>query len=321
MSGRAGRRGLDDTGVVIIACSDEAPDQSTISRIVLGTPTKLQSQFRLTYNMILNLLRVEALKVEDMIKRSFSENVSQKLLPEQEKQLGESTKTLKAFKGLNCNICNADIHEYYDISAKVMILTHELRELIVATPVGSKSLSSGRVVLINNLFYRNTVAVILAAKGLNASRLGDAKSYSLLVLDHKRDDDNKGKAQGLVGRSYDIDLAPLPVCYVDVPETVSHDIVTLFYTDISIITKYDIRMDDPAGTTVGSAQAVEIQQRLLEIAKEMTDKDDLAELDWSKIRDMEFQERYRDKRALMRSLKSFDCVHCPSLVDHVFIST
>jgi antiviral helicase SKI2 len=192
MSGRAGRRGLDDTGVVIIACSDEVPDQSIISRMVLGTPTKLQSQFRLTYNMILNLLRVEALKVEDMIKRSFSENVSQKLLPEQEQQLGESTRTLKAFKGLNCNICNSDIHEYYDISAKIMMLTHELREMIVATPVGSKSLVPGRVVMVNNMFYRNTIGVILASKGMNASRLGDAKSYSLFLLDHK----DRGQAKG-----------------------------------------------------------------------------------------------------------------------------
>jgi antiviral helicase SKI2 len=52
-----------------------------------GTPSKLSSQFRLTYNMILNLLRVEALRVEEMIKRSFSENASQKLLPEQQRQV------------------------------------------------------------------------------------------------------------------------------------------------------------------------------------------------------------------------------------------
>ena len=38
----------------------------------------LQSQFRLTYTMILNLLRVEALRVEDMMKRSFSEFHNQK---------------------------------------------------------------------------------------------------------------------------------------------------------------------------------------------------------------------------------------------------
>jgi antiviral helicase SKI2 len=57
--------------------------------MMLGTPGKLSSQFRLTYNMILNLLRVEALRVEEMIKRSFSENASQRLLPEQQKQVKE----------------------------------------------------------------------------------------------------------------------------------------------------------------------------------------------------------------------------------------
>ena len=61
----------------------------TLQTMMLGTPGKLSSQFRLTYNMILNLLRVEALRVEEMIKRSFSENASQRLLPEQQKQVIE----------------------------------------------------------------------------------------------------------------------------------------------------------------------------------------------------------------------------------------
>lgn len=55
--------------------------------MMLGVPNRLASQFRLTYNMILNLLRVEALKVEEMIKRSFSENAAQKLAPEQQRQI------------------------------------------------------------------------------------------------------------------------------------------------------------------------------------------------------------------------------------------
>lgn len=55
--------------------------------MILGTPSKLQSQFRLTYNMILNLLRVESLRVEEMIKRSFSENAAQRLLPDQMKEI------------------------------------------------------------------------------------------------------------------------------------------------------------------------------------------------------------------------------------------
>ena len=57
--------------------------------MITGKPGKLASQFRLTYNMILNLLRVETLKVEEMIKRSFSENASQQILPDQQKKILE----------------------------------------------------------------------------------------------------------------------------------------------------------------------------------------------------------------------------------------
>jgi antiviral helicase SKI2 len=65
--------------------------------MIIGTPGKLSSQFRLTYNMILNLLRVEALEVEEMIKRSFSENASQRLLPEHQKEVAEVGATLLGF--------------------------------------------------------------------------------------------------------------------------------------------------------------------------------------------------------------------------------
>ena len=63
--------------------------QAALTQMILGLPAKLKSQFRLTYSMILNLLRVEALRVEEMIKRSFSENASQRLLPDQKKSVVE----------------------------------------------------------------------------------------------------------------------------------------------------------------------------------------------------------------------------------------
>lgn len=69
--------------------NDECTQTNTLSHMILGPPTKLQSQFRLTYSMILNLLRVEALRVEEMIKRSFSENAAQRLLPEHQKKVAE----------------------------------------------------------------------------------------------------------------------------------------------------------------------------------------------------------------------------------------
>jgi len=63
MAGRAGRRGLDPVGTVIIACWDDVYEESEMRKLLTGRATKLESQFRLTYSMILNLLRVEDLQV------------------------------------------------------------------------------------------------------------------------------------------------------------------------------------------------------------------------------------------------------------------
>ena len=93
MAGRAGRRGLDDSGKVIMTVWDDVPSEGSLRSMLLGQvrnsssllsegtgkvifipqATMLKSQFRLTYNMVLNLLRVEDLSVADMMKRSFSE--------------------------------------------------------------------------------------------------------------------------------------------------------------------------------------------------------------------------------------------------------
>jgi superfamily II RNA helicase len=63
MAGRAGRRGLDKTGTVVVMCRDEVPEERELKQVIVGMPTRLESQFRLTYIMILHLLRVEELKV------------------------------------------------------------------------------------------------------------------------------------------------------------------------------------------------------------------------------------------------------------------
>lgn len=46
MAGRAGRRGLDTTGTVIVMCKGDVPDVNTLHTVMLGTPTVLASRFR-----------------------------------------------------------------------------------------------------------------------------------------------------------------------------------------------------------------------------------------------------------------------------------
>lgn len=70
MSGRAGRRGLDERGIVIMMVGEEM-DPSVAKEIVRGEQDRLNSAFHLGYNMILNLMRVEGISPEFMLEKCF----------------------------------------------------------------------------------------------------------------------------------------------------------------------------------------------------------------------------------------------------------
>jgi antiviral helicase SKI2 len=117
--------------------------------MILGQPTKLSSQFRLTYNMILNLLRVEALKVEEMIKRSFSEHATQSLLPDQQKQIAATEETLKKFEQKPCAYCRVDLETLHSASMAVISLGALMLKQAMKTPMGKRLLSPGRLVIVH----------------------------------------------------------------------------------------------------------------------------------------------------------------------------
>ena len=62
-----------ELGTLPLTLKGDVPEVSELHTMMLGRVTQLQSQFRLTYGMILNLLRVEQFRVEEVMKKSFSE--------------------------------------------------------------------------------------------------------------------------------------------------------------------------------------------------------------------------------------------------------
>ncbi|XP_018411358.1 PREDICTED: helicase SKI2W [Nanorana parkeri] len=183
MAGRAGRRGLDTTGMVIILCKSDVPEMGDLHRMMLGKPTQLQSQFRLTYSMILNLLRVEALRVEDMMKRSFAEARTQKNSKAHEQRIKVLTKTLGAMGEIECSGDLADLQDYF-LTVQELVHTKEtLQKKVVESINGMKCLSVGRIIIVSTEYHPWVPGVILQVSSDASNRI-----YTTLVLCEKKRD-------------------------------------------------------------------------------------------------------------------------------------
>eukprot|EP00474_Spongospora_subterranea_P000599 CRZ01057.1 hypothetical protein [Spongospora subterranea] len=163
MSGRAGRRGLDVFGNVIINCGDgKIPDQTLVHNLLLGRPTALQSKFRLTYSMILNLLRVEELRVEDMIKRSFCEFNTQKSEPQNRAFITKGEESLKNLPKIDCMYRKPElIEEYFDLHEKRHERKAEIMSWIMKSPSCDRYISEGRTLVVTKYNLYKVRGVVL----------------------------------------------------------------------------------------------------------------------------------------------------------------
>eukprot|EP00899_Mesostigma_viride_P007991 jgi/Mesvir1/17193/Mv07613-RA.1 len=164
MAGRAGRRGLDTVGTVVNLCWDEVPPESDMKNLLVGKATKLESQFRLTYNMILNVLRTEDLKMEDMLKRSFAEFHAQKALPKHRLKLAQDELALNRIPSMQCIVSpDPPIPAYVALANEANSLGSQLLSSCMNTPKAQQMLVPGRVVLVNTAAHTIEPALVTHA--------------------------------------------------------------------------------------------------------------------------------------------------------------
>jgi len=145
MSGRAGRRGLDERGIVIMMI-DEKMEPSAAKEIVRGEQDKLNSAFYLGYNMILNLMRVEGISPEFMLERCFFQFQNAASVSGLEKQMMELEQ-----KRLDMNIEHeAEIKEYYDLRQNLTNYANEMKAIITHPQYLLKFLQGGRLVKVKH---------------------------------------------------------------------------------------------------------------------------------------------------------------------------
>ena len=180
MAGRAGRRGLDTVGTVVIACWDSVLPEVDLKRMLTGSATKLESQFRLTYSMILNLLRVEDLKVEDMLRRSFAEFHAQRSAPEDKAAVALGHRALeklrdKPWPETPTSLSRQEVEEYVDLSMNVERISSVIQEDVMPSRGAAAALVNGRIVLVGRKEASMTdIGVVVKAK--------DAKAGECVVL-------------------------------------------------------------------------------------------------------------------------------------------
>ena len=76
MAGRAGRRGKDEKGTVLLFIRElrDLPSIGDLKSMIMHKGEMLCSKFRLTYNIILNLMTAEDINVLEMMRNSFGEH-------------------------------------------------------------------------------------------------------------------------------------------------------------------------------------------------------------------------------------------------------
>ena len=154
MAGRAGRRGLDTVGTVILAAWENFPQELELRQLLSGQATRLQSQFRLTYGMILNLMRVEDLRVEDMLARSFAEFHAQRSSIDRRGELAVDLAALRKVESLIQTEAQFAPEQWQkavdwdDHTRKIARSAEHVRELIMTSRGAQNALVPGRILLI-----------------------------------------------------------------------------------------------------------------------------------------------------------------------------
>ncbi|ORE02182.1 antiviral helicase [Rhizopus microsporus var. microsporus] len=179
MSGRAGRRGLDERGVVIMMI-DEKMEPAVAKGMVKGESDRMNSAFHLSYNMILNLLRVEGVSPEYMLEKCFYTFQNDANIPQFENQM----KQLVAEKDSIQIEGEEEISTYYELRKQIDTYTQDVRDVMLHPTYSLPFMQPGRLVRVEYEKMDFGWGAVLNCQKLNSrKRASDQDSEPNYVVD------------------------------------------------------------------------------------------------------------------------------------------
>ncbi|KRX03094.1 P-loop containing nucleoside triphosphate hydrolase [Pseudocohnilembus persalinus] len=178
MAGRAGRRGLDAKGNVIIFCDDpeKLPQTVDMKQIIAHKGEQIRSKFKITYEVILNKLNSKELNVIDIMRQSFSENEKFSQIPKNLMRIKVLKQDYISLSNIECPYVpkainnQAPIEDYHDISENLKDLNEELLKI---DPNFVKKLNLPKFALVIGHNNKIELGIIIAV---------DRQNYPLSVI-------------------------------------------------------------------------------------------------------------------------------------------
>uniref|UniRef100_A0A672LG74 SKI2 homolog, superkiller viralicidic activity 2-like n=1 Tax=Sinocyclocheilus grahami TaxID=75366 RepID=A0A672LG74_SINGR len=297
MAGRAGRRGLDATGTVIILCKAGVHDMGDLHAMMLVS----LFFYILLYYLLINILNI----LQRQILRK--------------KRISELRNTLSSLPPLDTEGQLSDLVSYYHTITELCITTETLQRAVLESMNGLKALSVGRVVIVNNGQHHNALAVILQVSNDAVNR-----TFTALIICEKGNEE--AASDDLSNKAFH----PIYSTTLFIPEA-SHPPknLKLKLQDISAITtktlkviperiidNYNKRQQprfrlDPPGQAISTAT-----QELLRLAEAnpngITTLDPVNDLH---LKGVDVVEGVMRHRVLQDCLKDFHCIHSPTFTE------
>lgn len=243
MAGRAGRRGHDTAGMVIIMCRTAVPHFNELKTMMTGQAQNLESKFKVTYSMVLNLRRLnEMVTVEAMMRRSFKESpvaLKQSMYKLELQKVDDQLSKLPPLSDMQ-----RKLSDFYRAADEYLEYLKFLKPSLYETQKKAvKNLTPGRVLLISYESYYNKLALLLAT----VSNRG-CKQYRVMILKNSETSKSAEDKSSEIAKFKNLekwhDIVALTKKEIFVPVGIpSDDVLTINAWNILEITNCQIKVD------------------------------------------------------------------------------